>query len=64
MRYNGSIMIYITKKASDYWNGSFNVDQTSWDKSKTGPISFYPTSATTYDVVYDYLNVSKAVTTT
>ena len=61
---NGSVMIYITKKASDYWNGSFSVNGTSWDKDKTGPISFYPTSATAYDVVYDYLNVSKPVTTT
>lgn len=61
---NGTIMIYITKKASMSWSGTFSVDGTSWDKSKTGPISFYPTSATTYDVVYDYLNVSKAVITT
>ena len=61
---NGAIMIYITQKASNYWTGSFSVNGTSWDKDKTGPISFYPTSATTYDVVYDYLNVSKTVTTT
>ena len=61
---NGAVMIYITQKASSSWTGSFSVNGTSWDKTKTGPISFYPTSATTYDVVYDYLNVSKAVTTT
>ena len=57
-------MIYIIQKALNSWTGSFSVNGTSWDKSKTGPISFYPTSATTYDVVYDYLNVSKIVTTT
>ena len=61
---NGAVMIYMTQKASNYWTGSFSVNGTSWDRDKTGPISFYPTSATTYDVVYDYLNVSKTVTTT
>ena len=61
---NGAVMIYITQKALNSWTGSFGVNGTSWDKNKTGPISFYPTSATTYDVVYDYLNVSKPVTTT